>query len=133
MLSLLPQILFLAPFSAFILRIAAACTFFYIALRMIEARDDMIGTRFPIIGLLPVWAVWLGATTTTIVATLLFVGLFTQLIALFGIIIALKLFIFAPRLQHVLPLSRGMYALLFIICLSLLLTGAGAFAFDLPL
>jgi len=59
--------------------------------------------------------------------------LYTQGAAIVGMIIGLKLTIFARRYPDVIPLSAGAGALLFVICLSLLFFGAGAFAFDLPL
>lgn len=133
MLSLFPQILFLAPFSALMLRVSVACVFLYIVLRMVESRDKMVGQVFPIVGQLPMWAIWAGSIMNTTVAVMLLLGILTQFAAIVGMIIALKLFIYAPRLQNILPLPRSMYVLLFVICLSILLTGAGAFAFDLPL
>ena len=68
-----------------------------------------------------------------LVALGLLLGFYTQVAAILGVIICLKVLLVKRGLRHVSPLSHLGYALLALICLSLLFTGAGAFAFDLPL
>lgn len=133
MLTLFPGLLFLTPFSATLLRIGAALTFAYVAYRMIDTREHIAHTHMPLIGNPRIWMVWLSALITLATATLLLVGFWTQAAALVGMIIALKHGIGARSYSAIVPLSASAYFLLFVICLSLLLTGAGAFAFDLPL
>jgi len=47
-------------------------------------------------------------------------------------LIAFKHGLGTKQYSQILPLSGAAYFLLFVICLSLLFQGAGAFAFDLP-
>ena len=131
--SVFPGLFFLAPFSATLLRIAAAYAFLYIANDLVQRRHAMILERFPIVGNPRPWMVWKSATIATIVGCMLAVGLYTQVAAIVGMIISLKCIVFARSHASVMPLSRGTAVLLFIICTSLLFTGAGAVAFDLPL
>jgi uncharacterized membrane protein YphA (DoxX/SURF4 family) len=77
--------------------------------------------------------IWYLALFEIVVGLLLIIGLFTQVAALVGAIIALKL-PFLKRMNLSLARESGSYyALLFVICISLVVTGAGAFAIDLPL
>ncbi len=62
----------------------------------------------------------------------LIIGLYTQISALIIIILA-ALALFDSRLLPTTEHSRGELSLLLIIAFSLILTGAGPFAFDLPL
>ncbi len=114
MLSLFPEILFLAPLGAFLIRIAAAFTLAYIAYRHAYAPDALSRT---------------GAVIEAGAAVLLLLGVFTQAGALLGIGIVLAHV--GLRSLRVLPMSTML--LLLALCLSALVTGAGAFAFDLPL
>lgn len=132
MLSLFPQILFLAPFSATILRISAGTAFLLVAWIHMGKREELSRVDFFVIGhgaWIPVFAALLEFT----IAAALLAGIYTQLAALFGALVALKFFIWKRRYGVMIPLSRPTSALLFVICLSLVFTGAGIFAFDLPL
>jgi hypothetical protein len=80
-----------------------------------------------------VWLVWLYALVSFGTAGLLFVGLWTQAAAIVGILLSLKHGLAPRKYSAIIPLSRAAFLLLFVICLSLLVTGAGALAFDLPL
>ena len=114
MLSIFPEILFLSPFAALFLRVAAGAVFGYAASRHI-AQGDLLSRG---VGGIEI-----------ICAVLLFAGLYTQPAAILGIALFL-VHASIPRLR-VVPVSAGF--LLLTICISLLLTGPGAFAFDLPL
>ena len=132
MLSLFPQLLFLAPFSATILRVAAGIAFLLLAWVHINKREELSRVDFFFIGhgaWIPVFATIVELT----IATALLAGIYTQLAALFGALVALKSFVWKPRFNELFPLSQSTSALLFAICLSLVFTGAGVFAFDLPL
>jgi hypothetical protein len=114
MLSLFPQILFLAPFSASLIRVALAVMLAYAAWHHFKKADTF--SR--------VWAVLELAAGIAI-----FLGIYTQGVALAAFIgIALGL-IFAR--MRVYPMSTMLLAL--VMSLSLVVTGAGVFAFDLPL
>ena len=54
-----------------------------------------------------------------------------QLAALLGLIVALKCVLFARSYKKIMPLDRSASVLLLVILLSLVIMGAGAFAFDL--
>lgn len=114
MLSLFPQILFLAPFSAFLIRIALAIVFMYSAWNLLRQSDTLSrGTSI----------------VEIVVAASLIAGIWTQAAALAGLVI-IGIHFFTPRLRTV---ALGTALLSLVLCLSLLVTGAGAFAFDLPL
>jgi len=132
MLSLFPQLLFLAPFSATILRVSAGIAFLLIAWIHMSKREELSRVDFFVIGhgaWIPVFA----ALLEFAIAAALLAGIYTQLAALFGALVALKSFVWKRRFSELFPLSRPTSALLFVICLSLVFTGAGVFAFDLPL
>lgn len=114
MLSLFPDILFLAPFSALIIRIALAVTFAIAAWRHVSQPE----TWLRVISIAEVAA-----------AAALFVGSMTQAVALGGAAIAILWLSFKPA--RAMPVST--IILVLVMCLSLLVTGAGALAFDLPL
>lgn len=95
-------------------------------------REELSRVDFFVIGhgaWIPVFA----ALLEFAIATALVAGIYTQLAALFGALVALKSFIWKRRFSEMFPLSQPTSALLFVICISLVFTGAGAFAFDLPL
>lgn len=114
MLSLFPQILFLAPLSAFIIRIALAILFAGASWRHISEPAIMMRV-FAIIEIA--------------VAAALLSGTWTQAVAL-GAAVLLLAGLFVPSLRTG-PRSTALLAL--VMCFSLLVTGAGALAFDLPL
>ncbi|HEV3245504.1 MAG TPA: hypothetical protein VG102_04045 [Candidatus Paceibacterota bacterium] len=133
MLSLFPGLLFLAPLATAMLRVAAGLTFIYIAYRMVVARDEISRARVIIVGHIRGWMVWTSALVTLAVGILLCIGLWTQGAAIVGMLIALKHGLGVRSYSSILPLSGVAYFLLFVICLSLLFSGAGAFSIDLPL
>lgn len=133
MLSLFPGILYLAPFSYLLLRIASAFAFFYIAWDLLANKDEMEGAKIIIVGHIKDWMLWLSAIVTFVVGALLLVGLWTQAAAIVGMLIVFKHSLGLRQYSDILPLSAGTYALLFVMCACLLITGAGPVAFDLPL
>ncbi len=133
MLSLFPQILYLSPAGAAILRIAAGLTLAYIAYELAKQRSEIERTRVPLIVHIPEILVWTASVVIFATGILLFIGLYTQGAAIVGMIVGLKYAIFARRYSDIIPISRTASLLLVAICASLLLMGAGPFAFDLPL
>ena len=67
------------------------------------------------------------------VGALLIVGIYTQLAALAAAVVLLGALILKKQSPQGIASSRGFLALLFIIALSLIVSGAGFFAFDVPL
>lgn len=114
MLSLFPELLFLAPFAAFVIRVVAGITLGLLAYRHVFVpKND-----------LRVLGIFEG-----VIAVLLVAGAYTQAAALVGAI-ALAITLIIPSYR---ALPRSTLTLLLVMCLSLVITGAGPFAFDLPL
>jgi len=132
MLSLFPQLLFLAPYSATILRITAGIVFLSVAWVRIGRREEQSRINFIVVGH-GMWIPIVAALVEFAVALALIAGIYTQLAALFGALLALKSFVWKGRYDAMFPLSRTTSVLLMAICVSLVLTGAGMLAFDLPL
>lgn len=116
-----------------ILRVVVAVYFVYIAQYLGREEKKLAGVAVPVVGRMRGWMVWFSVAVTTIVACCLFVGFETQWAAVIGMFVLLKHFIGTKNYQTYLPFTRATYVLLFIICATLLISGAGAMAFDLPL
>jgi len=104
-----------------------------LAVHHTRAKDAISSTSFPIVGVMGSAAVWISVVADIALGALLLIGLFTQVAALLGFLAAMKLAILRRRYPMVAPHGRVAYFLLAAICLSLMLTGAGFYAFDLPL
>lgn len=114
MLALFPDILFLAPFSALVIRVSVALILAIAAWRHVSAHETTV-RGFAII--------------EVAAAAVLIAGAWVQAAALAALLV-LVFWLVVPRVR-VFPLSAVLLAI--VMCLSLLVTGAGAFAFDLPL
>ena len=114
MLSILPQILFLAPFTPFLLRIAIGITFAYSAWKL-GAQADI---RHRLV-----------AFVSAAVCVLILAGAWTQAAALVGFCVTLVWLAFPST--RTLPLSTTLLILVMNVCL--VISGAGLFALDLPL
>lgn len=113
MLNPFPDLLVLSFFAPTLLRVAAAAAFLYAAYTLYQHGNKH--------GLVVALLFAVGAA--------LLAGYYTQYAALAALVLlALELW---QRTMRILP--RSTLLLLVVICLSLLLTGAGALAFDLPL
>ena len=133
MLSLLPQLLFLTPAAIALLRIVAGLYFLYISYSVFTRKRAIIGAQMPVIGRAGGWLVWYSGTITCLIASMLVLGIYTQIAAIAGAIIALKYVIFVRRYPEIIALPRSTSLLLLVVCLALIFTGAGGFAFDWPL
>lgn len=114
MLSLFPDILFLAPFSALLLRISLGFVIGYVGWTHFSHEDNVVR----------VFGILESAVALTLIA-----GVWTQGASLAALAIIL-LYFSVPRFRTV---ALGTALLSLAISLSLLVTGAGAMAFDLPL
>ena len=114
MLSLFPELLFLSPFAAFLIRLSLSAVFCYSAYLRIPHAKTLIKVFGVIDGL---------------IAIALLVGFFTQLAALIGAICTIA---WLARNDWN-PYPKSTTALALIMCLCILVLGAGPFAFDLPL
>lgn len=132
MLTPFPELLMFEFFAPTLLRIAVAGAFAYLAYTAWTNKEKIAHTELPLIGKQP-WAATLNVGILGILAAMLFVGYYTQVAALLGAIASIKGVVFKLRYPNVFPFSRSTYLLIAMVCASLLLTGAGALAFDLPL
>jgi uncharacterized membrane protein YphA (DoxX/SURF4 family) len=133
MLTLFPHLLVFSFFAPTLLRLMAACTFLYMAWLHFAKRAETAKEISIVSYEVAVWATGIFLLLEVAVGVGLFLGLYTQLAALVGLIMCLKIVWVRKGLHHLSPLSHLSYIMLGVICLSLLLTGAGAMAFDLPL
>ncbi|MFZ2555434.1 MAG: hypothetical protein WAZ27_04190 [Minisyncoccia bacterium] len=114
MLSLFPELLFLAPFAAFMIRVTVGVMLGMSAYRHVFIPMPIMRT----LGILE-----------GVVALLLIAGGYTQAAAMVGFFI----FFFAILAPGYRRFPHSTLVVLLILCLSLMVTGAGPFAFDLPL
>ncbi len=133
MLNPFPNLLVLGFFAPTLLRVAAALVIFYIVYVITAKRHELMHMSLPLIGKPPLWVLRAGSAIYALIGLSLFVGYDTQWAAILGALIALKCFIWKRRYPAAVPLSHIASALLFVICLSLLISGAGALALDIHL
>ena len=127
-----PSLLMYNFFAPTLLRVAAAIIFAYLAYRHFKNRDEIARMRFPIVGQ-GAWIAWCAVLAEVALALALFFGYYTQFAAIVGALSALKHIIWRGKYPNFFWLTHSAAFLLLVIMLSLLLTSAGAFAFDLPL
>ncbi len=132
MLNLFP-IQFLALFAYFILRIITGLVFLNLGLKHYKKREELSSVL-----ILPIFpfgkiSVIILITFELIIGTLLILGLFTQIAAILIILTSVKMLFLRHRFTHDSLPSKLTYFLLLGIGISLLITGAGVFAFDLPI
>ncbi len=126
-------ILYLAPLGYFVLRSLVGLSLLWLTLRHYQQRQSL--ARVLIIW----WWRW-GIVSTWLliifelgVGLALIFGFYTQIAALLLILASLKMIILHKHFIHPALPSRLAYLLYLAAGLCLLVTGAGAFAFDLPL
>ncbi len=120
-------------FGTIILRITAGIIFAYFGwLKLTKDKESKI-KFFEIIGFKPaIFWLWFVALTEIIVGLLIAIGLFTQIAAMIASIIMFISIIIKIKKPSTLPNHTDYYILLFVVFVSLVFTGAGGFAFDLP-
>ena len=137
MLNTFPNLLVLGFFAPTLLRIAAAGVLFYLAYFYITRREEIGRAHFPIIGAVGPQIAWLMATVAGLIGAGFLFGYYTQVMALLGMLGMVKYAVYSRFYPHLMalrfPLSTSTMLLFFVICISLLISGAGAFAYDLPL
>jgi uncharacterized membrane protein YphA (DoxX/SURF4 family) len=132
MLNPFPEILFLSLFGPLLLRLSVGWIF------LSFARKHLLHTRHATVsntseGGLGTILLWTLIFIETAVGIALFVGFYTQIAALGGILLALMFLHLRRTHTLIAPHPAQHYLLILAVCLSLLVTGAGALAFDLPL
>jgi uncharacterized membrane protein YphA (DoxX/SURF4 family) len=137
MLNPFPDLLFLSLLAPFLIRITVGALFIWVGysylFREREAVAVALERRWPRRAML---FILFGGIFDVIAGIFLVAGFLTQIAAIAGMLIAIDaLFVkwLYKDLDGVAKYSRPFYILIFIVSLSLLLSGAGAFAVDLPL
>lgn len=137
MLTPFPELLAFSFFIPAFLRITVAAVFVYLLLTHFKHKKtvaDELHTKFRWLSHeVAVWLALLLILAEAALATGLFLGAWTQIVAILGAAGFVKMAALKKKFPAYAPLSALAYVLLAIICLSLLISGAGAFAFDLPL
>lgn len=132
MLNLFP-IQFLSLFAYFILRVVTGFVLLILCRRHLKYKEELSNIiKLPFFPF-GKFSVILLITTEFIIGCLLILGLYTQIGALLLIILSAKMLLFNKYWQHHTIPKKLTLVLLLAIGLSLFITGAGIFAFDLPI
>ena len=124
---------FLAILAYTILRLTIGILFIYFgALHVTKRHDLKYALSLPWFPFGSV-GVWLLSGVEFLVGVMFIFGFYTQIAAILSMILSLKLIVFNKRFASPYIPSRLFYILLLGASLSLFITGAGAFAFDLPI
>jgi len=115
MLNVFPELLFLAPLAALLIRAATASLFVLAGIAHWKYSDSTIGKTLSVI--------------EVAIAIALAVGFYTQVAA----IVAIFVIIAWLFMKDVRPLPMSTMLLLLVTSFSLILTGSGPISFDLPL
>lgn len=125
---------FIAPL---FLRLCVAVAFGYQAVQHIKhkrAVAEELGGALRFLSLeSAVWLTGVLILTEAALGLLLFVGAYTQLAALLAGLGLAKMAYLKKHFHAYAPLPRSTYLVLIVICFTLLFTGAGQYAIDLPL
>ena len=130
MLNAFPDLLVFQTLAPTIIRAAVALAFLYVAYAQFGRRDEIAQMRFLVVGATS-WAAWVSIIFFAIIGAMLLFGYATQIAALLAIVALIKCFILKKYYPRFIPLSHSSLLLLTAMCLSLLLSGAGALAQDL--
>ncbi len=128
-----PNLLIYSFFVPTLLRVVAAIYFILIAHSVLRQSAAFEATSFPLIGRPKKWMVSLSAALTLLIAFLLFVGLQTQWAAVAALCVVVKHILFLKNYPTIRPFTTATYVLLGALCFTLLISGAGLFAFDVRL
>lgn len=131
MLNPFPDLLMFGFFAPTLLRVGVAVVFATVAWKQISRREEIAQLELPIIGK-QTWWTWMSAIVHLLLALSLLAGYYTQIAAMMGALLGLKHWFWSTRFPAMFTLGRtGLLVML--ICVSLIISGAGALAFDLPL
>lgn len=137
MLNIFPDLLFLQLLAPFLIRVAVGVMFIFIGYSYLFKDRAVVFSQLS--GRWPKSAssfIWIGGMFEIITGIFLITGFLTQIAAIAGMLIAIDaLFVkfLYKDLDKVAKFSKLFYILIFITSLSLLFSGSGAFAIDLPL
>ena len=137
MLNIFPDLLFLQLLAPFLLRIVVGIMFIWIGYSYLfkdrKVVLEQLSSKWPKFAM---FFVLFGGIFEIVTGVFLVAGFLTQIAAIAGVLIAIDA-LFAKflykDLDKIAKYSKMFYILILIISLSLLVSGAGAFAVDLPL
>ncbi len=134
MLSVFPELLNYSLLAPFLLRVVLGLIFIDLGVLLFKSEKGRWMVSFETLGFNPAsFFVPLYGALQIIGGVLLLIGLWTQVAALaFAIFTGVELYI-EWRAREVFKRDLVFYILLFVISVSLALTGPGVYAFDLPL
>ncbi len=134
MLNIFPNILFLGILAPMMLRILVGAIFIEFGYSKITQDKKIKIDFFEKVGLKPgIFYVWFLGLAEIIIGSALILGVLTQVVALAGSLIMLGVIYLKTKLPEGLANSKMYYFMIFVILISLILTGAGAFAVDVGL
>lgn len=116
-----------------ILRVFVGGVFLVLAYRHYHKKDEVkkrLATRWPKLAGLMAAKLFV---VELLLAGMFIAGFYTQIAALIAILFSLKMLVMRKRLPYPLMPQPMVFALLIAASLSLFITGAGIFAFDLPI
>ena len=133
MLNTFPELLMYSFFGPFILRVLLGLIFLDLGVLKLRSEKERWLESFETLGLRPAdLFVPIYALLQISGGLLLIIGLWTQVAALvFAISTGIELYV-EWKAREILKRDMVFYLLIFVISLSLLLTGAGAYAIDIP-
>ena len=134
MLNPFPDLLAFGLLAPFLLRVALGAIFIDFGWNKLRRQKTEKAALFESFGWTPGarYALVLGIAES-VIGALLIVGLYTQLAALAAALICVAVLYLKKKYRARWSHDRRLFLLLFFIALSLLLSGAGFFAFDVPL
>lgn len=134
MLNPFPDLLNYALLAPLLLRVVVGIIFIDLGFLKFRSEKERWIASFNTLGIRPAdLMLSLYALLQVVGGLMLFVGAWTQVAALaFAIFTGIELSV-EYKAREVLKRDMTFYLLVFVICVSLLLTGAGAYALDLPL
>ncbi|MBN2093982.1 MAG: DoxX family protein [Candidatus Zambryskibacteria bacterium] len=134
MLNSFPELLTYSFFAPFILRIVAGLVFIDLGILIFKGEKATWINSFRTLRIpKPELAAKILGIVEIIGGAMLIIGLYTQIVVLILAVIIFAAGYIEYHRPEILKRDLIFYVMLLVILLSLLLTGAGAFAFDLPL
>ena len=134
MLSVFPSLLFLSLLAPLILRVVAGVILFSDGYSYFKGNKEKIADEATkTFGGIGRYSYLLVGGAEVLIGLSLVAGYLTQVSALLGAILILKIFFLKKKMPVLSLQSNTTYMLLLAILVSLIVTGAGAFAVDLPL
>ncbi len=134
MLSTFPTLLAFGPLAISFLRIISGIIFATFGwLKLTKDKKSKI-TFFKTIGFKPaIFWLWLVASIEIVAGVMIAIGFLTQIASIIAALIMFISIIIKIKKHSALPNTTDFYILFFIVFFVLIFTGAGVFAFDLPL